>query len=402
VRILSVGNRYPPWSTGGYETIWAAAVRSLWAAGHPTRVLTTVPDLTDRPAAGDPPADVSRELQWYWRAHAFPRRSLRQCAALERANAGVLASALSSWRPDAVMWWAMGGMSLSLLEQVRRARLPAVAVVADDWPAYGPSVDGWSRRWRGPVSRHLAPVAARWAGVPAALDLDRAARWTFISESTRAGARAAGWRLDDAAVHHPGVDPQRFAPAPAPPWQWRLLYCGRIDPRKGIATAVRALAQLPEVATLTIDGDGARAHVDELESLAGGLGVGHRVRFGLSAFQDVPGAYRDADAVLFPVSWREPWGLVPLEAMAVGRPVIATRAGGGPAEYLRAERNCLQFEPGDAAGLAAAVQRLAGDEALRATLIDGGHATAQAMTARGFDLALMDELRAAVADGPRP
>ena len=62
-----------------------------------------------------------------------------------------------------------------------------------------------------------------------------------------------------------------------------------------------------------------------------------------------PAAYAAADAVLFPVSWEEPWGLVPLEAMAVGRPVLASRAGGGPAEYLRAGENCLH-SPDDAAG----------------------------------------------------
>jgi hypothetical protein len=67
------------------------------------------------------PADVHRDLGWYWREHEFPPRGLRACVALERANAEVFAAHRDAFDPDVVMWWAMGGMSLSLLEQARRA-----------------------------------------------------------------------------------------------------------------------------------------------------------------------------------------------------------------------------------------------------------------------------------------
>jgi glycogen(starch) synthase len=400
VRILTVGNRYPPWSVGGYETTWGSAVGALRAAGHPTFVLTTLPDPADRaePSA-PPPADVGRELAWYWRAHAFPHRSPRDCLLLEQGNARALAARIQEWRPEVVLWWAMGGMSLSLLEQVRRAGLPAVAVVGDDWPAYAPRVDGWTRCWRRPLARPAAPVAERLTGVPARLDLDRAARWTFVSDHMLAAARAAGWRLPDAVVHHPGVDPGQFAPAPSQPWGWRLLYCGRIDPRKGIETAIRALALLPAGATLTIHGDGDRAHAATLRALAGELGVAGRVGFTVSDHAGVADVYRVCDVLVFPVTWSEPWGLVPLEAMAIGRPVVASRAGGGPAEYLEDGRNCLQFGPGDAPGLAAALQRLAASEELRATLVRGGAATAGRLSERAFHEALLTELEKSVAAG---
>ena len=399
MRILTVGNRYPPWSLGGYETTWASTVAALRAAGHPTYVLTTRPDPTDRPADGAAAAEVSRELGWYWHAHRFPRRSLRECVALERANAAVLAATLRAWRPDAVLWFAMGGMSLSLLEQVRRAGVPAVATVGDDWLGYGPGVDGWTRRWRGSRGRLAAPLAERLSGVPARLDLDRAARWTFISAHTLGAARAGGWRLPGAIVHHPGVDPERFVPSPALPWQWRLLYCGRIDPRKGIETAVRALRLLPDAATLVVDGDGDTGHAGELRALAGELGLGERVRFTVSDRAEVPAAIGACDALVFPVTWEEPWGLVPLEAMATGRPVVAASSGGGAAEYLEPERNCLAFAPGDATGLAGAVRRLADDEALRAALVRGGAATAGRLSERAFVEGLVAELEGAVAAG---
>jgi hypothetical protein len=79
--------------------------------------------------------------------------------------------------------------------------------------------------------------------------------------------------------------------------------------------------------------------------------------------------------------------------------VVAAASGGGPAEYLEPERNCLGFAPGDAGGLAAAVRRLAGDEALRAVLVRGGTATAGRLTERAFVEALMGELEGAVAAG---
>ena len=78
MRILAVGNMYPPHHLGGYELIWRSAVRRICAArGHEVRVLTTdyrhpAPD----PSIPEDP-DVHRELRWYWHDHEFPPLSLR-------------------------------------------------------------------------------------------------------------------------------------------------------------------------------------------------------------------------------------------------------------------------------------------------------------------------------------
>jgi glycosyltransferase involved in cell wall biosynthesis len=93
--------------------------------------------------------------------------------------------------------------------------------------------------------------------------------------------------------------------------------------------------------------------------------------------------YAASDAVLFPVEWEEPWGLVPLEAMAVGRPVIATGQGGS-GEYLRDRENCMIVPPGDPDALREAAARLARDEPLRAKLRAGGFATANEHTLGQF------------------
>src|SRR5205814_9840153 len=113
------------------------------------------------------------------------------------------------------------------------------------------------------------------------------------------------------------IHPDFLDPQPARPWRWRLLYVGRIDARKGIETLLQALAHLPSEATLTVVGAGDERELGALQARAP-----RRVAFtGRRDREALKAAYAEADAVVFPVIWDEPWGLVPLEAMALGRPV---------------------------------------------------------------------------------
>ena len=150
MRVLSVGNMYPPHHFGGYELIWRSAMLFLEDRGHETRVLTT--DVRIDTTEPDDP-NVRRDLRWYWRDHGFPELSRAERVRLERHNARILRRELRGFRPDVVTWWSMGGMSLSMLERVRRVGIPAVAFVIDDWLDYGRHVDGWTRSgptsWRG-------------------------------------------------------------------------------------------------------------------------------------------------------------------------------------------------------------------------------------------------------------
>ena len=372
MRILTVGNMYPPHHQGGYEVIWQSAVRHLRSAGHEVRVLTT--DHREPGAGEGAEPDVHRELRWYWRDHDFPRRSPADRLRLERHNAAVYDRHLADFRPDAVGWWSMGGMSLSAVERVRRAGVPASAVFCDAWFAYGPQVDGWTRAF---AARPLAGrVAERLTGIPARFDARSLGPSLFLSEALRDQALAEHPGLD-ATVQHRGPDRDRFPEAPPRPWGWRLLYVGRIDPRKGIATAIDALPLLPADATLAICGRGDERHVAELRGLAQRLGLAERVAFTEAPHERLAEVYADADATVFPVTWPEPWGLVPLEAMAVGRPVVATGRGGS-GEYLADGENCLIFDADEGApALAAALERLAADGGLRARLRAGGLETVE-------------------------
>jgi glycogen(starch) synthase len=361
---------------GGYELTWRSSVLQLRGRGHEVRVLAS-----DHRAEGvdqelDP--DVHRDLRWYWRDHAFPRHAVGERIAIERHNWDVLERHLRSFRPDAIAWWGMGGMSLGLIERARRAAIPAVGVVGDEWMRWGLRVDGWlkplqPRPW-------LARIVERATGLPARVDLDAAALWLFNSERMREKASEAGWALPRSRIAHPGIDDALFTEAPPAPWRWRLLYLGRLDERKGVHLAVDALASLPEEATLVLQGTGDERYLEGLRQRAAAAGATERVRFSSVPRERLNEVYADADAVLFPVQWDEPWGLVPIEAMAVGRPVIATGTGGSR-EYLEHERNCLIYEPRDsAAALATSITRLAEDESLRERMRAAGSETAARYT----------------------
>jgi glycogen(starch) synthase len=385
--VLAVGNMYPPHHLGGYELVWRSAVRHLRSLGYEVRVLTTdfrVPNPSEPEDDG-----IHRELRWWWHDHAFPERSVRERFRIERHNAGVLARHLDD--VDVVTWWSMGGMSMSLLERVRRHGTPAVAFVHDDWLDYGPRVDAWLKLFTGPRRGRLAAPAQALSRMPTRVDFDSAARYVFVSERTRRHAQDAGRNPRDWGIAHSGIDPAYIDPRAEQPWEWRLLYVGRIDERKGIATVVEALAGMPQ-ATLTIVGEGDPAAEAKLRAQAERLGVADRIRLeGFRTRAELPAAYETADVTIFPVIWEEPWGLVPLESMALGRPVIATGRGGS-GEYLRHEDNALLYEAGNANALAAAVRRLADDPALRARLREGGARTAPLHTEAVFNAAVAREV----------
>ncbi|WP_214410070.1 glycosyltransferase [Sphaerisporangium fuscum] len=129
-----------------------------------------------------------------------------------------------------------------------------------------------------------------------------------------------------------GVDLTLFRPdGPAMPHEdrngyARVLSIGRIVPRKGIDTIIEALRHVPG-AQLVIAG-GEPGDGEPLRLRASACGVGARVRLiGSVARADVPALMRSAQVVVT-VPWYEPFGMVPLEAMACGVPVVASAVGG--------------------------------------------------------------------------
>jgi glycosyltransferase involved in cell wall biosynthesis len=146
----------------------------------------------------------------------------------------------------------------------------------------------------------------------------------------------------------------------------------RLVERKGIADAVTALADVPD-AELHVAGGPDRAalvadrEAQRLRSLAEELGVGDRLVLRGRVVRDaMPALLRSADAVVC-VPWYEPFGIVPLEAMACGVPVVATAVGGQIDSVVNGVTG-VHVPPRDPATLAAALHALLADGERRAAL----------------------------------
>jgi glycosyltransferase involved in cell wall biosynthesis len=153
-----------------------------------------------------------------------------------------------------------------------------------------------------------------------------------------------------------------------------FLCVGNWVERKGIHSLLDAFARLPPgAATLHLAGDD-RIEPDYTARLRARLTdpalAGRVVMHGRLSVEQVAALYQAADAFVL-ASMREPYGTVYGEAMAYGLPVVGWRAGNLP--YLAGhEREGLLVTPGDVVGLAVALERLAGDPALRRQLGEAG------------------------------
>ena len=151
-------------------------------------------------------------------------------------------------------------------------------------------------------------------------------------------------------VVHNGIELSKKMKTPAQ--QTGILAVGRLFPAKGFDVLLRAHAAIKEQALLTLVGDGPERA--KLQELALSLGLNGDFRFIANQDQqEVMNAIANAAVVAIP-SRRESFGLVALEAMACGKPVVATRVGGLP-EVL-AGADALLVEPESAPELAHAIE----------------------------------------------
>ncbi|NCT68791.1 MAG: glycosyltransferase family 4 protein [Rhodanobacteraceae bacterium] len=143
------------------------------------------------------------------------------------------------------------------------------------------------------------------------------------------------------------------------------LFVGRLSPEKNVGMLLDTLAAMPpgRRPRLALAGDGAERAA--LERHAQQLGLGQDVRF-LGERRDAPMLMQAADLLVLPSS-DEGLSNVVLEAMAAGCPAVVTRVGGNT-ELIEDGVSGLLVEPGDAAALRLALERLSGDAALRRQL----------------------------------
>jgi L-malate glycosyltransferase len=261
--------------------------------------------------------------------------------------------------PDLVHANTTRAALLALL--ARRPRPPVLAHVRD-WAPEG----RFSRAVLGVVARRADLVVANSAYIARQFD-------------------GLAPRRPVAVIHNP-VDLDKFDPARAdraavrrelelPEGTVVLAVVAQLTPWKGQDDAIRALAELRASgrdATLLLAGSAKfatagtqfdnRAYERELHALVAELGVADRVRF-LGERGDVPDVLAATDALLLP-SWREAFGRIAIEAMAMGVPVLATETG-GPAEIVRPGVDGLLLPARQPGAWARGLEALVDDDAER-------------------------------------
>ncbi len=175
-----------------------------------------------------------------------------------------------------------------------------------------------------------------------------------------------------------GVHP--CAPPPAEPLRSGfternlLVFAGQLIRGKGVDVMLRALAQVRTRFEAVILGEG--SHRAKCERLCAELGLSDRVSFkGFIPAAEIRAYYREATAVLVPSVWPEPLGLVGLEAMQYGLPVVGFDAG-GVREWLHDGETGLLVPCMDTTGFAAAIDTLLTDKAKARAMGERGLARA--------------------------
>lgn len=158
-------------------------------------------------------------------------------------------------------------------------------------------------------------------------------------------------------VHVPALN---IARAWIPRGKLRLLFLGRLDPKKGIENLLTAVAQLPTgFCSLRIVGEGDSAYVHSLRRVASELQIIDRVAFtGPLAGAQKEEAFTDSDICVVP-SFTENFGMVVAEALAHGTPVIAST--GTPWEEIES-RKVGRWVPNDPLSLASAIRSMRKDD----------------------------------------
>lgn len=376
MRLALVTDTYLP-EVNGVTTVLAVMRDGLRARGH--EVLVVAPRY---PTPGPDDAGVIRRA-------SIPCPGYEQVR-LSSPFGGDVRAALDAFRPDLVHVVTEGPLGGIGRRYARRRGLPLVTSFHTDFP------------------RYMARYLGAWAVGPAQAYLRAfhgAAHHTQTpSAETRAELVAQG--ITRAVVWGRGVDATLFTPQRRDPARraavgtgdaTTVLHVGRLAMEKDVDTLVAACrgahAALGDAARFVVAGDGPKAaEVRRALPFARHLGFLRR-----DVLADL---YADSDLFVFP-SPTETCGLVALEAMAAGLPVLASDAG-GVLENVRHELNGRLVPAGDAAAFTAAIVALVRDPAARRHLGEGARAFAVARSWTAELDRLLPLYEAARRRGPLP
>jgi rhamnosyl/mannosyltransferase len=229
-------------------------------------------------------------------------------------------------------------------------------------PSWAPHTYGRVQR---ALYRRADCVIVSSPALPAQSPLVRCARRVAVIPF---GVALERYRRDDAGRRSRVAEIRGSAPGP------HVLFVGRLVYYKGLEIAIQAMTRCP--GTLTIVGTGPLEQ--SLREAAVRYGVADRVRFaGTVPEDDLPAYYQACDLFVLPsIAVTEAFGIVQIEAMAAGAPVVSTNLPTGVPWVNQHEVTGLVVPPGDVDALAHAMRSLLEDPVRRETL--GAHASRRA------------------------
>jgi glycosyltransferase involved in cell wall biosynthesis len=217
-----------------------------------------------------------------------------------------------------------------------------------------------------------------------------------VSQAARRHLTPFGLRRSRVVAVWNAIEP-RPAPAIGPRTDHPLVvFVGRLNRWKGYEVLVEAAAllaeELPDL-KFAIAGEPPSGEEWRTEALREDIErLGLTDRFEVLGFvPDGGSVFERATIAVVPSIWPEPFGVVTLEAMRAGTPVIATAHGGSP-EILQAGKFGVLIPPGDAFALAGAIRRLMADPALRMQMGEMGRRRVQEVFSAERSLERLDEL----------
>jgi len=305
----------------------------------------------------------------------------------------------------------LGIVSPSMASAILRAR-PDV-IHAHAYGYFPTFVGGFAQLMRGtplvvtPHSDAGSPTLSKrlfdWA-IPA-FTIRRAHRVIAVTKVEAHHLRGLGVHPDRIRVIPNGVDLSEFSGLRRKRQhrdEAELLFVGRVYPRqKGIEHIVKALALLHprrRVRLIVIGEDW--GGVERLRSLARSLGVEDRIVFrGLLSRDEVVRAYASAEVFVLP-SLFEPFGIVLLEAMAAGLPIVASKVG-GIVDVVEDGKTGLLVPPRNPEALADALERLLSNPTMLDEMGDEGRMRAPAYSWDQLSPRILDVYREAIAEGRR-
>lgn len=241
-------------------------------------------------------------------------------------------------------------------------------------------------------------IAHGWVGRLVALLSKR-----IIVVSQAVGSKHGGRAASKTTLIYDGIDVRDFEPAAPRALRDTVGFLGRINEEKGLLSLVECasgvIERVPGVSFVIggapFTGDDA-AHLARVKARIAELNLSDRFRF--TGFVKHPRRFFESIDVLALPSKDEPLGLVVLEALAVGRPVVAFGIG-GPAEILTNGRDGILVRPGDLDGFAAALATALSDEPMRRGLVETGRRTVTSRFSSDLFVRRVEDLYAEIAPG---